>query len=290
MIRPFTCVCMLLAGGAGLYLYSAKHNAQLLDREIARTVKQAEAARERAGVLRAEYTQLNDPQRLAELATSHLPALKSTAPTQFTTWAEFEKRLPPVGAPAADPPPLEAEAPTAKLPEPKPEPRPEPKAEPKSEPKAEPARPIAARPAPAPHQVAAQSPPHMTPTPVSLSAALLAPAAPRPRPQVASASQTAAHPATAPGAPASARPVTVSALSFRPPPPRTVPTYTPPAYTASASSTAEVVARIARGAPVDPSVPAVASALGMARSMMAPPQITPASAATIWQPGGGGQR
>jgi hypothetical protein len=28
----------------------------------------------------------------------------------------------------------------------------------------------------------------------------------------------------------------------------------------------------------------VASALGMARSMMAPPPVTPASAATIWQP------
>jgi hypothetical protein len=33
-------------------------------------------------------------------------------------------------------------------------------------------------------------------------------------------------------------------------------------------------------------VPAVASALGMARSMMAAPPVTPASAATIWQPGG----
>ena len=25
MIRPFTCICMLLAGGSGLYLYQSKH-------------------------------------------------------------------------------------------------------------------------------------------------------------------------------------------------------------------------------------------------------------------------
>ena len=34
MIRPFTVLSMLLAGGTGLYLYQAKHSAQMLEREI----------------------------------------------------------------------------------------------------------------------------------------------------------------------------------------------------------------------------------------------------------------
>lgn len=100
MIRPFTCVCMLLAAGSGLYLYQTKHRSQMLDRDIADTVHQAEAARERSGLLRAEWTLLNDPQRLGDLAARFLP-LKSTLPSQFTSLAELDKRLPPVGTPDA---------------------------------------------------------------------------------------------------------------------------------------------------------------------------------------------
>lgn len=111
MIRPFTALCLLMAGGSGLYLYQAKHQSQMLDREIARVVHQADTTRERAGVLRAEYALLNDPERLGDLAQANLPSLKTTAPTQFTTWNDFEKRLPAVGAPPAEPAPLEPDAP-----------------------------------------------------------------------------------------------------------------------------------------------------------------------------------
>jgi len=93
MIRPFTCVCMLLAGGSGLYLYQTKHRALLLDREIAHTVKQTEAARERITALRAEWALLNEPERLAELNTQHL-GLRSLAPTQFVALADLPSRLP----------------------------------------------------------------------------------------------------------------------------------------------------------------------------------------------------
>jgi hypothetical protein len=85
----------------------------------------------------------------------------------------------------------------------------------------------------------------------------------------------AAPQSAAPAHPAAPHPAAVSAH----PAPRVVAAYTPPS-----GSPAEAVARIARGGPVDPATPAVASALGMARSMMAPPSVTPASAATIWQP------
>ena len=93
MIRPFTCVCMLLAGGAGLYLYQTKHRALLLDREIAHTVKQTDAARERITGLRAEWALLNEPERLAELQAQHL-GLRPLAPTQFVALADLAARLP----------------------------------------------------------------------------------------------------------------------------------------------------------------------------------------------------
>ncbi|MBO0712641.1 MAG: hypothetical protein J2P47_15325, partial [Acetobacteraceae bacterium] len=96
MIRPFTCICMLLAGASGLYLYQEKHSAQMLDREIAGIVHQTEATRARSSVLRAEWTLQNDPERLARLAERFLK-LKTIAPGQFTTMAELDRRLPAVG-------------------------------------------------------------------------------------------------------------------------------------------------------------------------------------------------
>ena len=104
MIRPFTCVCMVLAAGSGLYLYQTKHRAQLLDREILRTLKQTDTVRERIGVLRAEWALLNEPERLAELARQHL-GLQTMAPTQFTTLADLGSRLPPAQPPGSFAPP-----------------------------------------------------------------------------------------------------------------------------------------------------------------------------------------
>lgn len=100
MIRPLTCICMLLAGGSGLYLYQSKHRAQMLDREIEQTLKAADTARDRIGVLRGEWALLNEPERLAALSQAHLK-LKSLAPSQFVTIAELGALLPPPAAPGA---------------------------------------------------------------------------------------------------------------------------------------------------------------------------------------------
>jgi hypothetical protein len=99
VIRPFTCICMLLAAGSGLYLYQSKHHALMLDRDINKVLNSVDAARQRTGLLRAEYALLNDPSRLADLSTQLLPGLQTTAPSQFTTMADLDKRLPPVGLP-----------------------------------------------------------------------------------------------------------------------------------------------------------------------------------------------
>ncbi len=98
MIRPLTCICLLLAGGSGLYLYQSKHRAQMLDREIEHTLKATDVARARIGVLRGEWALLNEPERLAALSQSHL-GLKSLAPSQFVTAAELGARLPLPAAP-----------------------------------------------------------------------------------------------------------------------------------------------------------------------------------------------
>ncbi len=134
MIRPLTCVCMVLAFGSGLYLYQAKHRVQLLDRDITETMRLTQSAQARTGVLRAEWTLLNDPERLAQLSDRFL-SLKTVTPSQFTTMAELDKRLPAVRVPEAPKPadatddgvPMAAEpepdAPkVAALPEAKPEP------------------------------------------------------------------------------------------------------------------------------------------------------------------------
>ena len=93
MIRPFTCVCFLLACGSGLYLYQSKHRVQLLDREIEKTVRATEELREQTRVLHAEWTLLNDPQRLQALADQFLN-LKTVTPGQFTSMADLDSRLP----------------------------------------------------------------------------------------------------------------------------------------------------------------------------------------------------
>src|ERR1700688_4414365 len=56
---------MLLAARSGLYLYQSKHQALMLDRDITKTLNAVDTARQRSGLLRAEYALLNDPSRLA---------------------------------------------------------------------------------------------------------------------------------------------------------------------------------------------------------------------------------
>jgi len=106
MIRPVTAICMLAAGASGLYLYQTKHRAVMLDRQIMSVLKQTEATRERIGVMRAEWALLNEPERLAELSGKHL-GLRTLAPTQFASVADFGSRLPPPVAPGTLYPPTE---------------------------------------------------------------------------------------------------------------------------------------------------------------------------------------
>ena len=96
MMRPFTCLSLVAALGAGLYLYQEKHRATLLDRDINHTVKLADQARDRIGALKAEWALLNDTQRLADLVAHHMPNLQSLLPAQYVRLEDLPGRLPPI--------------------------------------------------------------------------------------------------------------------------------------------------------------------------------------------------
>jgi hypothetical protein len=93
MIRPLTIATCLLACGSGLYLYQEKHEVQLLDRTIERTVHDTNALREQSRLLAAEWTMLNDPERLRQFSDTYLN-LKTITPTQFTSLTDLDTRLP----------------------------------------------------------------------------------------------------------------------------------------------------------------------------------------------------
>jgi hypothetical protein len=101
MIRPFTFLCMVACVGSGLYLYTEKHSAEMLDRQIAHVIRAKEAARQRTGLLRADWALLNEPGRLQAMADQYL-ALKPMAPNQFVQMADLGAHLP---APVAQPQP-----------------------------------------------------------------------------------------------------------------------------------------------------------------------------------------
>lgn len=100
MIRPLTIASCLLAFGSGLYLYQSKHEVQLLDKTIERTVRETSALRDQSRLLAAEWTMLNDFDRLRQFSDTYLK-LKPISPAQFTSVADLGNRLP---APQAEVP------------------------------------------------------------------------------------------------------------------------------------------------------------------------------------------
>jgi cell division protein FtsL len=275
MTRVITLAALALLVGSIFWMFHVKHETRVIDAEITRTMKQAAAARERAGLLQAEYTQLNDPSRLAELAGRYLPNLQPTVPGQFTIWADFESRLPPIGAPKVAPKPLEPAAPGAILPQPQPQPAPAVTAAGSSPPPTQQASSemaAAALPPPPP------LPPPVLPHAVSASR----PIHPPPYHPLARA-PLPSRPATAPvslTAPLAASSRQVEAISAPAPAVghREIPYQPAPAAPPLQREPVRAPAPETVSAPV----PRVASALGMARQMTAPP---PVGAAMPWRPG-----
>jgi hypothetical protein len=93
MIRPFTFLTLVAACGSGMYLYSEKHRAELLDRQIAHVIHETEATRQSTSLLQAEWQVLNNPDRLRPLAAKYLN-LVPVQPNQWVQLSDLSTRLP----------------------------------------------------------------------------------------------------------------------------------------------------------------------------------------------------
>jgi hypothetical protein len=105
MLRLSTLCWALIAVAVGLFLYQVKHEVQGLEQQLARTNRAIGAAHERIHVLHAEWSLLNEPDRLRALATRHLD-LVPMRPAQFAGTQAI------AALPAAAPTVAVAEAPT----------------------------------------------------------------------------------------------------------------------------------------------------------------------------------
>jgi hypothetical protein len=306
MIRPLTLLCALAALGSGLYLYQVKHRAEVMDREIHRTQDSAAALREHIGVLKTQYTLLSAPDRLAGLASQHLPGLRSTEPGQWTNMAELSRRLPPVSAAPVAPGPLEPDSAAPRAEPPKPD-----IARPVAAKTARPAAAVstaqaapstagpaaaAASPQQPASQTAANQPAAVQPPraaiavakppakPAVLAVAKSVPATPAPPLQPASAAaMPPASPRFAAPSPAPMTPARLQTPGLTLAASHTAPRQDP--YTTPQGPTAETIAAINRSTPMDSATPVVTSALGMARTMTQTPPFSPANTATLYTVG-----
>ena len=106
MIRPITVICWILALGAGLYLYRAKHEVELMDKHIDQIAKQTSDLRAESRRLLDDWIRLGEPEQLHKYSDEYL-GLKTIAPTQFARLSDLPNRLP---TPRADPADTEPDA------------------------------------------------------------------------------------------------------------------------------------------------------------------------------------
>lgn len=85
-------ICMVLGCGACLLLYREKSRAAILDGEIGRALAATRQARARTDLLQAEWSTLNAPDRLQQMADRYL-ALRPVAPSQFVALSSLPDRL-----------------------------------------------------------------------------------------------------------------------------------------------------------------------------------------------------
>ncbi|NGM19968.1 hypothetical protein G3576_08070 [Roseomonas stagni] len=289
MIRPFTIVCFVAFAGAGAWLYQVKHHVATYDRELRDVRRQTEQMRDRISILRAEWALLNEPDRLRQVATRHLP-LEPMQPTQFARATEMERRLPQAVA-FAGPPNLFAppEAPrqagnvmvaAAQVPAPAPPAAPAARPQPAAAPAPTPSRPAPAADPRAPEAPALQALAATVAAQRATQTAVPPPAPPRPAP-LRDVAPRAPSPTLAQLTPGVIRQATAAPVATPVAQPR-------PA--APAPVQAEPV-RVARSAPPPapapaPAPPTFVSALGggssLGRPALAPPvPFGSASAATL---------
>lgn len=117
MIRVGTILSLSLAVAAGIGLFHAKHRVQALEAELSGIQQQILRDREAIHVLKAEWSFLNEPDRLAEFARRHLE-MAPISGSQFATLDDIPEKLPPPPAETPGESPAEDDAPAGHAPEP----------------------------------------------------------------------------------------------------------------------------------------------------------------------------
>jgi len=92
---------MVLVVGVGVSLFMLKYKVQALEDELVATNAQISRDRATIRVLEAEWTYLNDPERLRRLSEQHL-GLQPPAPEHIATISSLPFRATVEGAPVAD--------------------------------------------------------------------------------------------------------------------------------------------------------------------------------------------
>lgn len=113
MIRAATLVWAVLAIAVGVGLFMLKYEVQGLEDELARLNREIRSDRAAVHVLQAEWSYMNDPARLRDLASRHL-GMAPLAPDQVSTVAQLPLR--PAPEPEAEAAPALPKAPAAKMP------------------------------------------------------------------------------------------------------------------------------------------------------------------------------
>ena len=93
MIRPVTLLCGALAFGAGVYLYHAKHEVELMDQHINELSRQTDVLRAESRHLLDDWIRLGEPEQLRKYSDEYL-GLKTIQPTQFVRMSDLTARLP----------------------------------------------------------------------------------------------------------------------------------------------------------------------------------------------------
>lgn len=112
MIRAATILWVALAALVGVGLFQLKHEVQALDEELVRLNRRIAEEHRTIHVLKAEWSYINQPQRLERLAQRHLD-LVPMKPQQITRLADLPRRPPEPVAAAGEPAPAVLPAPTS---------------------------------------------------------------------------------------------------------------------------------------------------------------------------------
>lgn len=91
MIRLSTLLWVALAGAVGFGLFQLKHEVQALEDEMFRLNRSIVAEQQAVHVLKAEWSYINQPQRLQALAARHLD-LQPMKPAQLGSIADLPVR------------------------------------------------------------------------------------------------------------------------------------------------------------------------------------------------------